>query len=111
MLLGRIPLGNATLRGTLRRMEETVKTTRFVLSTEQIRECGAYMSALYGDGNLGCFCLTAVDDPCFLGGSFHAKDTRGGYGMYGMTVGQDVQELEQPEIKRHAPEEEGLIYV
>lgn len=30
--------------------------------------------------------------------------------MCGMTVGQDVQELEQPEIKRHAPEEEGLIY-
>lgn len=110
MLLGRIPLGDPTLRGTLRRKDETVKTTRFDLSAEKPREGGAYMSALYGDGKLGCFCTTAVDDPCFRGGSFHARDTRGGHGMCGMTVGQDVQELEQPETKRHAPEEEGLIY-
>lgn len=57
MLLGRIPLCDPTLRGTLQRTEETIKTTRFVLSTEQPREGGAYMSALYGDGNLGMFLL------------------------------------------------------
>lgn len=52
------------------------------------------MSALYNDVDIGHFCLTADDDSCFRGGDFHARDTRGEHGMYGMTVGQDVQELE-----------------
>lgn len=52
------------------------------------------MSALYNDDDIGYLCLTAVDDSCLCGGDFHTRDTRGGHGMYGMTVGQDVQELE-----------------
>lgn len=81
MLLRRIPQGDPTLRRTLRRTEKTITTTRIVLSTEQPREGGAYMSALYGDGDLGCLCFTAVDDCCFSRCNLHAEDTRGRHDM------------------------------
>lgn len=80
----------------MRRMDETIETTRIVFDAEQPRDGGAYMSALYDDDDIEFLCLTAVDDSWFRGGDFHTRDTREGHGMYGMTMGQDVQELKQP---------------
>lgn len=86
----------------MRRTDESIETSRIVVNTEQPRDGGAYMSALYDDDDIGCFCLTAVDDVCFRGSDFHTRDTRGGHGMYGMTIGQGVKELEQPQTNRRA---------